>query len=110
MIVGSQWGDVYALDRATGCIRWSYGADAAVRGAISVADDQEGRRLVYLTDYLANVYALAASDGALVRQAKVGRHKDAVVTGSVAAHEGRVFVPLSSMELASAMDPTYPLG
>ena len=108
LITGSQWGEVYALDQATGCIRWSFSAGAAVRGAISVTHAGDGRQIVHFADYMTNVYALAASDGRLIWKTKVGRHKDAAVTGSVSVHAGRVYVPLTSMEVAAAGDPSYP--
>jgi len=108
LITGSQWGQVYALDQATGCIRWSFRAGAAVRGAISVAEVGDGSKVVYFADYMTHVYALDASDGHLIWKTKVGRHKDAAVTGSVSVHAGRVFVPLTSMEVAAAGDATYP--
>ena len=107
LITGSQWGEVYALDQATGCIHWSFSAGSAVRGAISVTNVGAKRRIVHFADYLTNVYALDASDGRLIWKTKVGRHRDAGVTGSVSVHAGRVYVPLTSMEVAAAGDPAY---
>ncbi|MEQ1694156.1 MAG: c-type cytochrome, partial [Gemmatimonas sp.] len=34
MLVGGSFGEVFALDARTGCVRWSYEADAGLRGAI----------------------------------------------------------------------------
>ena len=78
-----------------------------MRGAISVTHAGEDRRIVHFADYLTNVYALDARDGRLIWKTKVGRHKDAAVTGSVSVHAGRVYVPLTSMEVAAAGDPAY---
>ena len=40
--IGSQEGNIYALDNANGCPWWTYSADAEVRGAIYVDIDDQG--------------------------------------------------------------------
>ena len=45
VFVGADTGFVYALDAATGCIHWSFRADAGVRTAVSIG---EGRRCARL--------------------------------------------------------------
>ena len=42
-LVAGPFGEVLALDMATGCVRWSFEADAMIRGAIAVG---EGPRVV----------------------------------------------------------------
>ena len=108
LIVGSQWGDVYSLDRQTGCVHWKFSADSAVRGAISVGRDAAGRQRVFFVDYSTNVHALDVETGAPIWKTRVGTHKDATNTGSATLHDGRLYVPLSSMEVAAAADPDYP--
>lgn len=107
IIVGSAHGEVYSIDLESGCVHWVFSADAAVRGAIAIGDDPEGTQTAFFADFATNVYAIDATTGALHWRAAAGAHADHVVTGSVAVHEGRVFVPLSSMEIISAGDPTY---
>ena len=54
ILVGNHNGSVYALDRATGCVRWAYPAQAEVRTGIVVspwaAGDKTARPLVYFGD------------------------------------------------------------
>ena len=38
LLVGDQFGNVYAIETASGCVRWTFEADAGVRGAILVGD------------------------------------------------------------------------
>jgi len=107
LIVGSAYGEVYSLDLSTGCVHWVFPADAAVRGAIVVAAGPDGRQTAFFSDFGTNVYAVDAASGELLWKQKAGTHGDHTNTGSVAVHEGRVFVPLSSMEVVTAANPTY---
>lgn len=107
VIVGSQWGDVYALDKQTGCVLWTFRADSAVRGAISVGLDAAGHQRAYFVDNLTHVHALDVESGAPVWKTRVGQHPDATNTGSATLHDGRLYVPVSSMEVAAAANPAY---
>jgi polyvinyl alcohol dehydrogenase (cytochrome) len=108
VVVASLFGDVLALRGDSGCIDWQLQVDAAVRGAMTVVERQDGELTAYFADFLTNVYAVDVSEGRLLWKTRVGRHAQHAVTGSVAVHGGRVFVPLSSMEVATALDPRYP--
>ncbi|WP_420464085.1 PQQ-binding-like beta-propeller repeat protein [Candidatus Palauibacter sp.] len=107
ILVGSAYGEVYSIDLATGCVHWVFAADAAVRGAIAIGDGPDGEQTAFFADFGTNVFAIDAVTGELRWRATAGTHSDHVVTGSVAVHEGRVFVPLSSMEILTAGNPTY---
>ncbi len=115
LFVGSHNGSVYALDQATGCTRWHYKAGAEVRSAVTLTPSPQAAgdaaapaMLAVFADRAANVYALDAESGALVWKRSVDPHPSAAVTGSVSAHEGRLFVPLSSNEDVGPLDKTYP--
>lgn len=107
IIVGSAYGEVYSIDLESGCVHWVFAGDAAVRGAIAVGAGPNGEPTAFFADFRTNVYAIDATTGVLHWRATAATHADHVVTGSVAIHEGRVFVPLSSMEIISAGDPSY---
>jgi len=106
--LGSQSGAVYALDLATGCTYWSYQAEAAVRGAPTIAAVRAGRYAVLFGDVKANVYAVDAHSAALLWKTRVDEHPAARITGSVVLWEARLYIPVSSIEEASARDPAYP--
>lgn len=106
IIVGDQFGGVYALDAASGCARWSWRADSGIRGAILVGAVEE-RTLAWFVDFRTNAYALDTATGELVWKTRVGRHAESSNTGSPALHDGRLFVPLTSTEGATAQDPEW---
>lgn len=109
--VGSQDGTVYALDFDTGCTRWTFRASAEVRTAIQMDGWQDGkapaRPLIYFGDLMARVYAVDALTGELVWRVKVDDHPNATVTAAPVLHDGRLYVAVSSLEVATAVDPKY---
>ena len=107
VVVGGPFGDVLALDIATGCVRWRFEADAGVRGAILVGEGPEGRPTAWFMDSRTTVYALDVSSGALLWRHRAGWHPASYGTGTPALHDGRLFVPVSSLEVVLAGDPGY---
>ena len=110
VFIGSQDGTVYALDKATGCIRWRFSTVAEVRNGIVVADwtpDAKSPPLLYFGDLVGNVYALNAVTGELVWRDRPDDHPSLTLTASPALHDGRLYVPLSSLEVTAAADPGY---
>lgn len=111
LYVGSNDGTVYALDRATGCVRWSFRAAAEVRTGLVVepwlAGDTNARPRVFFGDFLGQVYALDAQDGRLLWRLRADAHPNATITGTPTFFEGRLFVAVSSLETITAADPAY---
>ncbi|MDE0626728.1 MAG: PQQ-binding-like beta-propeller repeat protein [Bryobacterales bacterium] len=107
LVVGGPFGEVLALDAATGCVRWSFEADAAVRGAVLVGVGKEGRTTAFFADFRTNAYALDVTTGEVLWKYHVGRHPTSNTTGSPALHDGRLFVPVSSWEAVVSADPRY---
>ncbi|MDE2796333.1 MAG: PQQ-binding-like beta-propeller repeat protein [Gemmatimonadota bacterium] len=106
-LVAGPFGEVLALDLATGCVRWSFEADAMVRGAIVAGEGPEGRSTAWFVDARTNAYAVDLESGSLVWKHRVGWHAAAYGTGSPALQGGRLIVPISSLEVAVAGDPRY---
>lgn len=106
-LVAGPFGEVVALDLATGCVRWGFEADALVRGAIVVGEGPEGRSTAYFVDSRTSAYAVDLESGSLLWKQRVGWHAVAYGTGSPALHDGRLFVPVSSLEVTAAGDPRY---
>jgi polyvinyl alcohol dehydrogenase (cytochrome) len=104
--VGSRNGVVYALDARSGCIVWAFEAEAGVRSTPTVGGTGATRAL-YFGDANANAYSLDLATGKLRWKTKIDTHQDAIITGGVAVSNGRVFVPVSSMEEGTAVIPTY---
>jgi len=109
--VGSPDGTVYALDLASGCVRFTFKAGGEVRTGvvpyeIPGADGQPLRRLVF-GDVLARLYSIDAFTGKLVFSAKMSEHPDATLTGTPAVSGDRIYVPVSALEEAAAADKNY---
>jgi polyvinyl alcohol dehydrogenase (cytochrome) len=111
VIVGSESGMVYALDAASGCVRWTFKADAGVRSAVVVGrtgSDASPRYVAYFGDLRANVYGVDLASGEKLWSLKVDDHVAARITGGATWFEGRVYVPVSSLEEAPGARPDYP--
>ena len=106
VFVGSDSGQVYGLDAATGCVHWSFLASGGVRTAPLVIPSKAGP-LVVVGDLKARVYAIDARDGHLVWSVKADDQPLARLTGAPVAFEGRLYVPVSTSEENSAHLPGY---
>jgi polyvinyl alcohol dehydrogenase (cytochrome) len=106
LLVNGQLGDVYALNRNTGKVGWQFAANAAVRGAISVV--RSGNAITaYFADNSTNVYALNVKTGKLIWRQRAGFDPQSSNTGSVVVYNGVIYVPISSLEVASAAYGSY---
>jgi polyvinyl alcohol dehydrogenase (cytochrome) len=105
LFVGSEDGNVYALDSATGCLWWRFKASATVKTAISVGNHG---KTAFFGDTNGYVYALNVSDGSVVWKARPDSHPAARITGSPLLVGERLYVPFSSGEEGAAADPNYP--
>jgi polyvinyl alcohol dehydrogenase (cytochrome) len=103
LIVGGQFGDVIAIHRKTGKMGWRFTAAAAVRGAISIL--RSGNTITaYFADYSTNTYALDVRTGKLRWNKRAGYEAQSSTTGSVAVHNGMVYVPVSSIEVGAVVN------
>jgi polyvinyl alcohol dehydrogenase (cytochrome) len=108
VFVGSQDGTVYALDRDSGCVHWRFFARSEVRTGIIMASAEEDKALLLFGDYLGYVYAVNPGTGELRWDNKVDDHPAATITGTPALHGDSVYVPVTSLEVASAARGSYP--
>lgn len=110
VFVASHNNKIYALDIETGCARWIVETDTEVRHATSISSwtpgDDSTDPSLYFGDS-SRLYRLNAVSGALIWKVQVDDHEQIRITGTPKLHNGRVYVPLSSREWASAADPTY---
>jgi polyvinyl alcohol dehydrogenase (cytochrome) len=110
VFVGVDTGAVYSLDAATGCVYWSFQADASVRNAINIGPVKGhgvATQGISFGDMRANVYMLDAATGKLLWRVKVDDHPLARVTGAPTLYEGRLYVPLASTEERAAGIGSY---
>jgi len=105
VFLGVDTGAVYSLDAESGCVYWSYQADAGVRTAISIGPVKgkgAAKYGVYFGDIRANVYMLDASTGKEIWKVQADDHPVAKITGAPMLYEDRLYVPVSSQEERSA--------
>jgi polyvinyl alcohol dehydrogenase (cytochrome) len=109
VFVGSTSGRVYALSLSEGCAYWTFDADTQVRTAIAVGRQggASAQPMVFFADVAANIYSLDAATGQLRWRKKADDHPTARVTGTPRFADGRVYVPVSSLEELVGADPRY---
>ena len=87
MFVGSESGDIFALDAKTGCTYWTFHAKAGIRTAPSVGPYKRANGTngfaVYVADGAANAYAVDAETGQEIWSRRMDDHIYAKSTGSL---------------------------
>lgn len=100
--LGTQDAHVVALDQRSGCLRWQFSTAAEVRTGIvagaAIAGHAGEKTLLYFGDIVGNVYALDAASGTLAWNDHTDPHPSTTLTGSPALYDGRLYVPVSSLE------------
>lgn len=108
VFVGGEDGRVMALDLVTGCERWAFAASAEVRTGIVLAQGPGGARRAYFGDIFGKLYALDARTGAPLWSKRMDDHPSATLTATPLFRSGRLYVPVSSLEVVPAANPAYP--
>lgn len=106
LYVGDKTGRLWALDRHTGCVRNTTKLSSGIRSAITVEQSDQGRQLI-LADSLATVYAIDPLTLEVNWQRPVGNSAYSVISGSIASHQGKLYIPISSYEVAAAGQPGH---
>ncbi|HEY4324741.1 MAG TPA: PQQ-binding-like beta-propeller repeat protein [Mucilaginibacter sp.] len=106
LIVGSQSGEVYALNRLTGKIGWHVKASGAIRSGI-VIEKKAGAVTAYFADAGTHIYAVDVKSGKVLWRVLAGKDLYPMNTGTLAVHNGKLLVPISSFEVVVAADSGY---
>ena len=111
VFVGSESGDVLALNAKTGCTYWRYHAQAGIRTAVSVGPYKRAGQAgyaVYFADGTPSAYAVDANTGQELWSRKLDDHIFARATGSPTLYNGRLYVPLAGVgEEGQGGQPRY---
>jgi polyvinyl alcohol dehydrogenase (cytochrome) len=111
IFIGGDSGYVYSLDAATGCVYWSFLAQAGVRTAPTVGTVKTqgaAKYAAYFGDQRANEYAVDAATGELLWKQRVEDHPLARIVGAPKLYNGRLYVPVSSGEEGISASSGYP--
>jgi polyvinyl alcohol dehydrogenase (cytochrome) len=100
VFIGSDSGYIYSLDAVTGCVHWSFQAQAGLRSTpmIGLAKPGSTQMAAFFGDIRGNVYSVDASSGELLWKVSVDSHPLSRIMAAVKTHEGRVYVPVAHLE------------
>ena len=103
----SAW--IYSLDATTGCVHWSFQAQTGVRSAIQIAPVKSGssKFAAFFGDIHGNVYAVDAANGELLWKHAIDPHPLSRITGGVRVYNGKVYVPVASLEEPESSSYNY---
>ncbi|MDB5394900.1 MAG: cytochrome oxidase Cbb3 [Rhodospirillales bacterium] len=107
LFIANRAGRVFALNAETGCTYWSFLAEGGVHAGISVGALPDGKSAAYVTTENGYLRALDALTGAPVWTTRVEDHPATRLTGSPTLFDGRLYVPLSSLEEVSLFNANY---
>ena len=109
VFVSSDAGFIYSLDAQTGCVYWSFQAQSGVRSAMSVGPIKPGSTnfAVFFGDIRGNVYSIDANTGKLLWTVPVDPHPLSRITGAITLYNGRLYVPVSSLEEPESSSASY---
>lgn len=108
LFTADQTGAIYALNANTGCIRWRVQTAQEIRSSLVIGSDRSGAAAtLYFGDIAGNVHALDIASRKLVWSVRPEAHPQASITGTPRLFEGRIYVPISSLEVVAAMNGKY---
>ncbi|HLZ73406.1 PQQ-binding-like beta-propeller repeat protein [Phenylobacterium sp.] len=100
VFVTSSSGQVYALDKQTGCVAWSYKARGSVRVTVSVGKNPKAPSgwAAYFGDMSRNQVAVDANSGKELWNVLIDSGGRGILTGAPSLWGDTLYVPLSSFE------------
>ncbi len=108
LFTADQFGMVYALDATTGCTLWTVQSDKEIRSPLIIGTNVAGAPdALYFGDLAGQVHAVDLASRRIVWSVRPDTHPQATITGAMRLHEGRLYVPISSLEVVAAMNGTY---
>ncbi len=107
LYLGDKTGKLYAIDRQRGCIQQHRKVLSGIRAALTVATLSSGRKLLVFADSMATIYAVDPATFNTVWQSAARLYDTSIITGSISYDNDRLFVPISSYEVAVSGSPTH---
>ena len=108
LYTADQFGTVYAIDASKGCTLWTLQSDKEIRSPLIVGTNPAGApEALYFGDIAGQVHAVDLATRRIVWSVRPDSHPQATITGAMRLHEGRLYVPISSLEVVAAMNGTY---
>ncbi len=99
-------GTLYAIDRDIGCVKWTYESEVPLRTSAHLIHANE-KLQVAVGDIRARTHLLDAQTGELVWVRNVGDSPLNTTTGAPVFYADNWYIPVSSFEIAVAMNPRH---
>ena len=106
LYIGTQASTLLALDRESGCTRWTYSSPDSIRTGL-VHGKLKTQSYIYFGTGNGEVEAVDALTGEQLWSIDARDHDAQFITGTPVFHDGVLFVPISSREVALAISPLY---
>ena len=106
LFIGTPAGTLFALARDSGCVRWRTSVQGSIRTGV-VQGQVAGTAALFFGTDAGVTHAVDAASGTALWQMDVKDHPQTMLTGTPLFHAGKLYVPVSSFELALAMNPFY---
>jgi polyvinyl alcohol dehydrogenase (cytochrome) len=107
LYAGAASGKLYSLDAKTGCVYWTFHADAPIRSGVMVGTAGPSAPAVFFGDMKTNAYAVDASSGKLLWKTGLDQHNAAMITAAPSFSDGTLYFGISSFEELAGAQPTY---
>ena len=110
LFVAAAGGDLFALDRFSGCLKWHATTPAPPRTALTLGTLRTGgtdRAVLFFGDAQAHANAVDPRTGEWVWRVDVAVAEHSILTGAPVQHADRLIVPVSMYEVALARHPEY---
>ena len=109
VFIGSDSGYFYSIDAATGCVHWSFQAQAGLRSTAMIAPVKEGssRMAAFFGDIRGNIYSLDATSAELLWKVPIDPHPLSRIMAAVKVYDGRVYVPVANREETTSAGYDY---
>ncbi|MEM7018551.1 MAG: PQQ-binding-like beta-propeller repeat protein [Pseudomonadota bacterium] len=110
LFVAAVSGEVFALNRHSGCIKWHYKSPATIRTALTYAEvksKDSATPTLFFGDQETFTNAIDAATGTLKWRTKTSVSEASMQTGAIIFHANKLIVPLSAMGVAFAQNPKF---
>ena len=97
---------LFAIDRDLGCIKWVYRSDAPFRTSAHLYSLEE-TPVIAVGDQTTTYHLLNALTGEKIWEKSLALFRVSMATGAPAFYQNDLYVPISSFEIAVAMNPRY---
>jgi polyvinyl alcohol dehydrogenase (cytochrome) len=106
-VASTDAGRIFALSAQNGCLKWQYESAFPLRSSLSYGEMEIGKPVIVAGDAVGAVVAIDAKTGKQLWRADVKLHESNRVTGTPVIYKGRVFAPLSAVEINYTRDDNY---